>query len=320
MRLLLLLVAAAVLAFAGASFAQTYPARPVRMVIAAAPGGSTDVLGRVFAQRLSERMGQPFVPENRGGGGGIVAADFVAKSSPDGYTILMSNDQLVIGAASASQLPYDPFRDFAPLAVVARGPVVLGVHPAFPARSIADLVALAKANPKKYAFSSCGNGTVLHLAGELLNLSAGIDLAHVPYRGCAPAMADAVSGQVPIFFTVLGNAAQFEKNGKVRLLGVASLQRLPAYPDLPTIAESGFPGYDAYPWFGMLAPAGTPREVVQKLSLEITAAVPVPEVAERIRAFSLEPTPIGPEGLAQLMRSDFDKWRGVVRDAKIKVE
>src|SRR5437773_6900039 len=190
MRLLLLLVTAA-LALPGASLAQTYPGRPVRMVIAAAPGGSTDVLGRVFAQRLSERMGQPFVPENRGGGGGIVAADFVAKSSPDGYTILMSNDQLVIGAASASQLPYDPFRDFAPLAVVARGPVVLGVHPAFPARSIADLVALAKANPKKYAFSSCGNGTVLHLAGELLNLSAGIDLAHVPYRGCAPAMTDA---------------------------------------------------------------------------------------------------------------------------------
>ena len=320
MRVLLLLVAVAALTLTGASLAQTYPVRPVRMVIAAAPGGSTDVLGRVFAQRLSERMGQPFVPENRGGGGGIVAADFVAKSPPDGYTILMSNDQLVIGAASASKLPYDPFKDFMPLAVVARGPVVLGVHPAFPAKSVAELVALAKANPKKYAFSSCGNGTVLHLAGELLNLSAGIDLAHVPYRGCAPAMADAVSGQVPIFFTVLGNAAQFEKNGKVRLLGVATLQRLPAYPDLPTIAESGFPGYDAYPWFGMLAPAGVPREVVQKLSLEITAAVPVPEVAERIRAFSLEPTPIGPEGLAELMKSDFDKWRGVVRDAKIKVE
>ena len=317
MRALVLLSA---VFFLQAACAQGYPVRPVRMVIAAAPGGSTDVLGRVFAQRLSERLGQPFVPENRGGGGGVVAADFVAKSAPDGYTLLMSNDQLVIGAASASKLPYDPFKDFQPLAVVARGPVVLGVHPGFPAKSIAELVALAKANPKKYAFSSCGNGTVLHLAGELLNLSAGIDLAHVPYRGCAPAMTDAVSGQVPIFFTVLGNAAQFEKNGKVRLLGVATLQRLAAYPDLPTIAESGFPGYDAYPWFGMLAPAGTPNEVARKLASEITAAVSVPEVSDRIRAFSLEPTPIGPEGLAQLMKSDFDKWRGVVRDAKIKVE
>jgi tripartite-type tricarboxylate transporter receptor subunit TctC len=313
---------AALLAFviSAAASAQSYPARPVRMVIAAAPGGSTDVLGRVFAQRLSERLGQPFIPENRGGGGGIVAADFVAKASPDGYTILMTNDQLVIGAASASRLPYDPFKDFMPLAVVARGPVVLGVYPGFPARSVGELVALAKAQPKKLAFSSCGNGTVLHLAGELLNLSAGIDLAHVPYRGCAPAMTDAVSGQVPIFFTVLGNAAQFEKSGKVRLLGVASLQRLASYPDLPTIAESGFPGYDAYPWFGLLAPIGTPKEIVNRLVSEITAAVPVPEVSERIRAFSLEPTPLGPDALAQLMKSDFDKWRRVVQEARIKVE
>ncbi|HKQ28671.1 MAG TPA: tripartite tricarboxylate transporter substrate binding protein [Burkholderiales bacterium] len=318
--LLAFLFSAALWAQAHPVWAQAYPSRPVRMVIAAAPGGSTDVLGRVFAQRLSERMGQPFIPENRGGGGGIVAADFVAKASPDGYTLLMTNDQLVIGAASASRLPYDPFKDFMPLAVVARGPVVLGVHPDFPARTVGELVALAKAQPKKLAFSSCGNGTVLHLAGELLNLSAGIDLAHVPYRGCAPAMTDAVSGQVPIFFTVLGNAAQFEKSGKLRLLGVATLQRLPSYPNLPTIAESGFPGYDAYPWFGMLAPAGTPKEVVNRLVSEITAAVPVPEVSERIRGFSLEPTRLGPDGLAQLMKSDFDKWRRVVQEAKIKVE
>jgi tripartite-type tricarboxylate transporter receptor subunit TctC len=308
------------IALAGAVCAQGYPTRAVRLVIAAAPGGSTDVLGRVFAQRLSERMGQPFVPENRGGGGGVVAADFVAKSPADGYTLLMSNDQLVIQAASVGRLPYDPFRDFAPLAVVARGPVVLGVHPGFPAQSIAELVAMAKARPGKLAFSSCGNGTVLHLAGELLNLSAGIDMAHVPYRGCSPAMADAVSGQVPIFFTVLGNAAAFERGGKVRLLAVATLQRIASYPELPTIAESGFPGYDAYPWFGVLAPAGTPREVVSRLVTEITAAVPVPEIAARIRAFSLEPTPLGPEGLAGLMKSDFDKWSRVVREAKIKVE
>jgi tripartite-type tricarboxylate transporter receptor subunit TctC len=300
--------------------AQPYPQRAVRLVIAAAPGGSTDVLARVFAQRLSERMGQPFVPENRGGGGGAVAAEFVAKAAPDGYTILMSNDQLVISAAAGAKVPYDPFKDFAPIAVMARGPVVLGVHPAFPAKSVAELIALAKANPGKYAFSSCGNGTVLHLAGELLNLQARIDLTHVPYRGCNPAMADAVAGQVPIFFTVLGNAAAFERGGKVRLLAVATQQRIASYPELPTIAESGFPGYDAYPWFGVLAPAGTPREIVSRLAAEITAAVPVAEITERIRAFSLEPTPLGPEGLAQLMKSDYDKWSGVVRDAKIKVD
>ena len=185
----------AVLAVCGVAVAQQYPHRPVHLVIAAAPGGSTDILGRVFAQRLTERLGQPFIPENRGGGGGAVAAEFVAKSAPDGYTILMSNDQLVISAAAGAKVPYEPFRDFAPIAVVARGPVVVGVHPAFPAKSVADLIALAKANPRKYAFSSCGNGTVLHLAGELLNLQAGIDLVHLPYRGCAPAMADAVAAR-----------------------------------------------------------------------------------------------------------------------------
>lgn len=303
-----------------AASAQPYPNRPVRLVIAAAPGGSTDVLGRVFAQRLAERMGQPFVPENRGGGAGAVAAEFVARATADGYTLLMSNDQLVISAAAGAKVSYDAFNDFTPIAVMARGPVVVGVHPAFPAKSVADLVSLAKASPGKYAFSSCGNGTILHLAGELLKLQAGIDLTHVPYRGCNPAMADAISGQVPIFFTVLGNAAAFERSGKVRLLAVATQQRIALHPDLPTIAESGFPGYDAYPWFGLLAPANTPREIVTRLAAEITAGVPVPEISERIRAFSLEPTPLGPEGLAELMKSDFDKWSRVVREAKIKVD
>jgi tripartite-type tricarboxylate transporter receptor subunit TctC len=305
----------------GTAAAQTaYPAKSVRIVIAAAPGGSTDVLGRLLAQRLGERLAQPFVPENRGGGGGVVGADFVSKSGADGYTVLMTNDQLVVQAASASRLPYDPLKDFAALAVVARGPVVLGVHPDFPAKTVGELVALARSQPKKLAFSSCGNGTVLHLAGELLNLAARIDLAHVPYRGCSPAMLDAVSGQVPIFFTVLGNAAQFEKTGKVRLLGVASLQRLGSYPNLPTIAESGFPGYDAFPWFGMLAAAGVPREVVARLAPELTLSVSVPEVSERIRGFSLEPIAIGPEGFAQLMKSDYERWSRVVREAKIQVE
>ena len=300
--------------------AQNYPARPVRLVIAAAPGGSTDLLGRVFAQRLGERLGQPFVPENRGGGAGAVAAEFVARDSPDGYTLLMSNDQLVISAAAGAKVGYDAFKDFAPVAVMARGPVALGVHPAFPAKSVGDLVALAKANPGKYAFSSCGNGTVLHLAGELLKLQAGIDLTHIPYRGCNPAMTDAVSGQVPVFFTVLGNAAAFERAGKVRLLAIATEQRSGAYPDRPTIAESGFPGYDAYPWFGMLAPAGTPHDLVRRLAGEITAAVPMPQISERIRAFSLEPTGLGPDGLAKLMKDDYEKWSRVVREAKIKVD
>src|SRR5260221_1903655 len=191
-------------------------------------------------------MGQPCVPENRGGGAGAVAAEFVARSSPDGYTLLMSNDQLVISAAAGAKVSYDAFKDFAHMGVMARGPVVLGVHPAFPAKSVAELVALVKANPGKYAFSSCGNGTVLHLAGELLNLQARIDLTHVPYRGCNPAMADAVAGQVPIFFTLLGNAAAFQRGGKVPLLAVATPQRPPSYSQLSAGPQSGFPGSDAH--------------------------------------------------------------------------
>ena len=304
----------------GAALAQVYPAKPVRLVVAAAPGGSTDVLGRVLAARLGDRLKQAFVVENRGGAAGSIAAEFVAKSAPDGYTLIMTNDQLVVQASFASKLPYDPITDFAPVGVMARGPVVLGVHPSVPVHTVQELVALVRSQPGKFAFSSCGNGTVLHLAGELLNLEAGIDLTHVAYKGCAPAIADAVSGQVPIFFTVLGNAVSFQKSGKVRLLGVASLQRLKSYPDLPTIAESGFQGYDAYPWFGVLAPAQTPRDIVTKLAAEVASAVDSPEVNEKIRGFYLEPQIAMPEVFLDIMKSDLTRWTRVVRQAKLKLD
>lgn len=304
----------------GVALSQTYPAKAVHLIVAAAPGGTTDVLGRMLAQRLGERLGQSFITENRGGAAGVIAADLIAKAPADGYTLLMTNDQLVVQASAASKLPYDPLKDFAPVGIMARGPVVLGVHPGIPAHSVSELVAMVRAQPGKFAFSSCGNGTVLHLAGELLNLAAGIDLAHVPYRGCAPAMADAVSGQVPIFFTVLGNAAPFEKTGRVRLLGVASLRRLGSHPNLPTIAEAGFPGYDAFPWFGLLAPAAIPREIVGRLSAEIAAAVAAPEVNDKIRSFYLEPATATPEAFADIMKNDLARWKRVVREAKIKID
>ena len=314
-------VAAALACFAhAAALAQAYPSKPVRLIVAAAPGGISDVLGRLMAQRLGERLGQPFVTENRGGAAGVIATDFVAKAPADGYTLVMTNDQLVVQASTASKLPYDPLKDLAPVGIVARGPVVLGVHPSVPAHSVSELVALARAPGAKLAFASCGSGTVLHLAGELLNLAAGIAITHVPYRGCGPAMADAVAGQVPVFFTVLGNAAPCEQTGKVRLLGVSALQRLPSFPNLPTIAESGFPGYDAFPWFGILAPSGTPREIVSKLASEIAAAVGAPELNERIRSFYLEPVTVTPETFAEIMKGDFARWSRVVREAKIKIE
>jgi tripartite-type tricarboxylate transporter receptor subunit TctC len=297
-----------------------WPSKPIRMIVAAAPGGSTDSLGRAIAQRLSERLGQPVVVENKGGAAGGVAAQFAAAAPADGYTLLMTNDQMVVQASFPTKLPYDPIKDFAPVSLVARGPVVLGVNPSVKANSVAELVALAKAQPGKMAFSSCGAGTVLHLAGELLNLSAGINLTHVPYKGCAPAMADVVAGHVPIFFTVLGNAVPFEKAGKVKLLGVASAKRLPGYPNLPTINEAGIRGFIADPWFGLVVSAQTPKEIVNKLASEMSAVLDGAELKEAIRGFSLEPANNGPEEFAEIMKSDLARWTAVVTRAKVKID
>lgn len=305
---------------AGALAQGHWPNKPVRLVVAAATGGSTDSLGRILGQRLSERLGQPVVVENRGGAAGGVAAQFVAAAPADGYTLLMTNDQLVVQASFPTKLPYDAIKDFAPVSLVARGPVALGVHPSVKANTVAELVALARAEPGKLAFSSCGAGTVLHLAGELLNLSAGVKLTHVPYKGCAPAMADVVAGHVPVFFTVLGNAVPFEKAGKVRLLGVASGKRLAGYPNLPTISEAGIKGFVADPWFGLLVSAQTPKDIVGKLATEMAAVLELPEVKEAIRGFSLEPANAGPDEFAEVMKSDLARWTTVVTRAKVKLD
>jgi len=310
----------AALAHAAALAQANWPTKPVRLIVAAAPGGGTDVVGRLIAQRLSERFGQPFVVENRGGAGGSVGADAVAKSPADGYTLLMTNDQFTVGASFAANTSYDVLKDFAPVGLVGRTPVVLGVNPSVPANTVGELVALVRSNPGKYSFSSCGNGTPLHLAGELLNISAHIDLAHVPYRGCAPALLDVVSGQVPVFFNMIGNATPFAKSGKVRLLAVASAQRLPGNPSLPTIAESGFPGFETYPWYGVLAPAATPHDIVARLGAEITAAVKTPELSERLQSMSFDPITATPEAFAEILRGDLARWGRVVREAKVKAE
>jgi tripartite-type tricarboxylate transporter receptor subunit TctC len=309
----------AALAHAAALAQANWPSKPVHLIVAAAPGGGTDVVGRLIAQRLTEHFGQPFVVDNRGGGGGSVAAEAVAKSSPDGYTLLMTNDQLTVGASFA-KVSYDVLKDFAPVGLIGRTAIVLGVNPGIPAQSVGELVSLVRANPGKYSFSSCGNGTPLHLAGELLNLSAKIDLVHVAYRGCAPPMADAISGQVPIFFNMIGNSVPFAKTGKVRLLAVASSERLPGQPQLPTIAESGFPGYEAYPWYGVLAPAGTPRDVITRLNAEITADVGTPEMSEKLRSMYFDPITATPEAFAEIMRADLARWVRVVREAKVKAD
>lgn len=325
-RMLAALVLCTMAAFAAPhATAQVYPAKAVRLIVAAAPGGTSDILGRLLALRLTERLGQPFVVENRGGGAGSLAAAAVAASPADGYTLMVSNSQMIVqaaafGSSATAKLGYDPIKDFTPIGLMAWGPVVLGVHAAFPAKSVGELVALVRANPGKYNFSSCGNGTPLHLAGELLNLNAKIDLAHIAYRGCAPAMVDAVSGQVPIFFTVLNNALPFEKSGKVRLLGVASEKRLPGYPNLPTISEANLPGFDASPWFGVLGPASLPAEIVGRLGAEITAVAQSPEFTEKLRGMFMVPATATPAQFAGIMRNESARWTRVVREAKIKID
>ncbi len=323
MKIIALATAIAVLgavAPAAALAQANWPTKPVRLIVAAPPGGGTDVVGRMIAQRLAERLGQPFVVDNRGGGGGTIAADAVAKSPADGYTLLMANDELTVRAAVAAHSSYDVLKDFAPIGLVGRTAVVLGVHPLVPANTVGELVAAARSQPGKFSFSSCGTGSVLHLAGELLNLAAHIDLVHLPYRGCAPALADTVSGQVPVFFNMIGVATPFAKSGKVRLLAVASTQRLPANPSLPTLAESGFPGFEAYPWYGVLAPAGTPGEIIAKLGGEITAAVKTPQFSEKLQSLYFDPITATPEAFAEIMRGDLARWGRVVREAKIKVD
>lgn len=299
---------------------EAWPNSPVRIVVAVQPGGTTDILGRLLAQKLTERLGQPFVVENRGGGGGAVAAAYVAKAPADGYTLLMTNDQLVLLQSFGGEISYDAVKDFAPVAIMARGSIVLGVHPSVPAKTVKEFIELARANPGKLPFASCGTGTILHLAGILLNQSAGIDLTHVPYRGCGPAMIDIVANQVPSFFTVLGNAVPFEKEGKVRLLGVGSAHRLASHPDLPTLTESGIEGVVAAPWFGLLAAARTPPDIIRKLAKEIAEIMEMPDSKEKVRAWFLESATSTPEEFARIIQSDLDRWSRLVRDANVKRE
>ncbi len=313
----------AAISHSSASAQADWPNKPVKIVAAAGAGGATDVFGRMLAQRLSEKFGQPFVVENKGGAGGSIGALSVAQSPADGYTLLMTTDQLVIQAVLSSvttKPPYDVFKDFTPIGLVARGPRVLGVNASFPAKSLVELVVLVKANPGKYAFSSCGHGGVEHLTGEMFNLAAGIDLSHVAYRGCAPAILDAVTGQVPIFVNGTSTAMPHEKSGKLRFLAVTAAQRLPNYPNLPTMAELGFPGLSVSPWFGLLAPAATPAPVVASLSAEVARAVESAAFVQRILSMEMEPGTNTPGSFGSVMRADFARWSKVVRDAKIKPE
>ena len=311
---------AALLCAAGAdALAQVFPARPVRLVVPYAPGGGTDILARALAPRVSDALGQPLVVENRPGAGGNIGADAVAKSRADGDTLLMGANTIAINAG-LSKLPFDPIRDFAPVTMLATAPMLLVVHPGVNARTTSELIALAKANPGKLNFSNPGNGTPQHLAEELFNRMAGIDIQHVVYKGGGPALLDLVAGTTQAAVLTMASAKPFVQSGKLRVLGVATARRSQSMPEAPTIAEGGVPGYEAELWYGIMAAAGTPTTVVQRLNAAFAKALTAADAQERLAALGFEAAPGTPERLGEIHRNDIVKYGKLIRDAGIKGE
>jgi tripartite-type tricarboxylate transporter receptor subunit TctC len=307
---------AAVLAVAAAgAVAQSYPNRPVRMVVPLSPGGFADVPARVIAPRLSEALGQTVFVENKPGAGATIGTDFVAKSKPDGYTVLFTGTPHVISPALYKNLPYDPLKDFAPVMLVASGPYVLVVNPQLPVRSVQELIAAAKAQPGRIDYASSGNGSAQHLVSAMFASMAGIELSHVPYKGSGPAMQDLLSGQVKVSFAGIPNVMPSLRSGKLRALAVSTPKRSPDLPDVPTVAEAGVPGYDATLWLALLAPAGTPGDVVQRLYTEATKTLREPEVQKAIAATGVEVNIVGPQELPAFLQSEADKWGKVARES-----
>lgn len=307
---------------ATAALAQAaYPAKPVRLVVPYPAGGTTDIIARLTANQLTERLKQPFVVENRAGASGAIGAQAVAQAAPDGYTLVMGTaSSHGINSAVQKSLPYDAVKDFAPVTVVASTPNIIIANSNVPVKTLADLLNLAKAQPGKINFGSTSPGGSPHMSAELLKMMTATDMMHVPYKGAAPMLADLLGGQVQIGFDNLPSSIAFVKSGKVRALAVTTAQRWPGAPDIPTVAESGVPGYEVSGWFGLLAPAGTPREVLHKLQSAVAEAVRTPEVARQLRDLGAEPVASTPEAFAQGIRNDVEKWRNVVKTTGVKLE
>jgi tripartite-type tricarboxylate transporter receptor subunit TctC len=290
------------------------------MVVPFAPGGATDIIARTVAQKLSERLGQPVVVENKPGAGTTIGNAEVAKAKPDGYTLLFAPTPFVISQVVYATLPYDPKKDFTPVSLLATSPFILVVNANVQARSVAELVAAAKAKPGSITFCSAGNGTVPHLAGELFKLRAGVNVVHVPYKGGGPAIVDLVGGQVDMMFATPIEVSQHVQSGKLRVLGATSQKRLPAYPDVPTLSESGYPGFEVASFFGVLAPAGTPNNVVAKLAGDLAWVMEQPEVRERFAAQSATANVQDPAAFARFLDAEREKWTDIVKRSGAKVD
>jgi tripartite-type tricarboxylate transporter receptor subunit TctC len=301
--------------------AQQYPSKPIRFVIPYPPGGPLDAVARLTAQKVSETVKQPVIVDNKPGAGGNIGADIVAKSPADGYTILMGAVAThAINPTLYASIPYDPVRDFAPVTQLASTPNILIVNPSIPASNVREFIAYAKANPGKLNFGSGSTGSAGHLAGELFKSMAGIEMTHVPYKGAAPAMQDLVGGQIQLMFDNLASALGQVRAGKVKGLAVTTAKRTPLAPDLPTIAESGLPGFDISTWFGIFVPAGTPREVVDRLHAEFTRALAAPDVREKILNLGAEPVGNRPEEFAAYIKREAEKYARVIKASGAKAD
>ena len=321
-RLLCVIAALCLAATAIPAAAQAdYPNKPVRMLIGFPPGQATDTLGRAVAQKLSQQLGQQFVVENKPGAAGIIATQAAMSSPPDGYTLLVSSSgPLAVNPGLYSKLPYDPIKDFAPVAGIAIVPLVLVTNPAFPVTNVKELVATAKAKPKAVNYASGGSGVTNHLVMEMFRGAAGIDMTHIPYKGGPPAVTDLIGGQVNVMFETSVAVLPFVKQGKLRALAVSSSKRISAAPDLPTVAELGYPGFSGVPWVAIMAPANTPAPIIAKLNGEVNKALNSKDIRDQFLAQGVEPMQMTPEELGAFVKSELTKWTKAVKDSGAKVE
>lgn len=297
-----------------------YPAKPVRIIVPSTPAGVLDNVARTLALRLADQLGQPILIDNKGGAGGNIGAEAAARSPADGYTLFIGfNATHGANLALFGKLSYDPVKDFAPISLLASVPNIISVHPSVPVNSLAELVAFAKSRPGQLSYASSGNGTSTHLAAELFKSAAGIYVTHIPYRGSAPAVADVIAGQVPMIIDSVSSSIPQVKAGKLKALATTNAKRLALLPDLPTVAESGYPGFESTAWVGLLAPAGTPKAIIDQLNAQAVKVMNLPETRERMAAFGAEITTSTPDEFASHIKSEMSKLGKVIRDAHIKV-
>jgi tripartite-type tricarboxylate transporter receptor subunit TctC len=315
---MLAIAAALAVGATSAAHAQQYPAKPVRIIVPYTPGGGVDIMARLAAARMSERMGAQFLVENRAGGGTIIGTEAVARAAPDGYTLLFTNPALTASPALNDKLPFDPVQSFTPVGMFGASYNVLVVHPSLPVKSVKELVALAKAKPGQLNYASAGTGSAIHLAMELFESTAGIELVHIAYKGAAPAINDVLGGNVTIMFATPPSAGEYMRAGRLRALGVSSTKRLAVLPNVPTIAESGYPGFEVTNWYAMVAPAGTSREIVTRLNTELNAMLALPDMRERIAALGNEPNGSTPRELEERIPREVGVWQKVFAKSRTR--